>query len=159
MKHSLVTFLSIFLLCIGIVQPSKAQNNIVPRDEKATSKNKQESNFTGKVSVKMYTDAQNGLNCSLGSVTFQAGARTNWHVHPGGQILLITEGFAYYQEKGKPKRIVHIGETITCLANVEHWHGASPKGSMTHMTVGPNSDQGSVIWHGKVSDEVYLGNK
>lgn len=158
MKNSLVTFLSIFLLCVATVQPSKAQTNKVRSNNKAALKNKPESNFTGKVTVKIYTNAQNGLNCSLGSVTFQPRARSNWHAHPGGQILLITEGVAYYQEKGTAKKTVQTGETITCLANVEHWHGASPEGSMTHMTVGPNSDQGSVIWHGKVSDEVYLGN-
>lgn len=114
------------------------------------------SHFTGKTSVKMHTDAKNGLDCSVGSVSFEPGARTNWHSHAGGQILLIEEGTAYYQEKGKPKRILHKGDLVTCLPNTEHWHGASPDSRMTHIAIGPNADKGPVVWLGKVGDEEYL---
>jgi 4-carboxymuconolactone decarboxylase len=154
-KLMFVTFSSIVLLSAATVLPAKAQETKAPAVKQ--TKEKPNSNFTGKVSVKMHTDAKNGLNCSLGSVTFEPGARSNWHSHPGGQILLVTEGTAWYQEKGKAKRAIQTGEAVTCLPNIEHWHGASPEGKMTHMAVGPNSDHGSVTWLGKVSDEVYLG--
>ena len=48
---------------------------------------------------------------SVGNVTFEPGARTNWHLDPGGQILLITGGTGYYQEKGSAKRIIRKGES------------------------------------------------
>lgn len=115
-----------------------------------------QGNFTGNVAVKMHADSKNSLNCSLGSVSFEAGARTNWHKHPGGQILLITEGAAFYQERGSEKRILKKGESVTCSANVEHWHGATPTNKMTHVTVGPNANRGAVVWLEKVTDHIYL---
>jgi quercetin dioxygenase-like cupin family protein len=54
----------------------------------------------------------------VGSVTFEAGARTNWHLHPGGQILLIIHGRGYYQEKGGSKKIIKKGDVIKCTPNV-----------------------------------------
>jgi len=56
---------------------------------------------------------------------FEAGKKLAWHYHPGGQVLIITEGAGFYQERGKPKRLVKKGEVIKCMPNVEHWHGAS----------------------------------
>ena len=117
---------------------------------------KKHSDFTGTVSVNMYTEGKNELNCTLGSVSFQPGARTNWHKHPGGQILLITEGTAFYQERGRAKRTIKKGESVSCLPNVEHCHGASAGMAMTHLAVGPNTDHGTVIWLEKVEDSVYL---
>ena len=54
----------------------------------------------------MLVQAQDQLDCSLGVVTFEPGARTNWHIHPGGQVLLVTEGKGYFQERGQPIRIM-----------------------------------------------------
>ena len=63
----------------------------------------------------------------VGNVTFEPGARTNWHYHPGGQILLATDGVGYYQEKGSPKRFFRKGDVIKCPPNITHWHGAGPE--------------------------------
>jgi quercetin dioxygenase-like cupin family protein len=38
--------------------------------------------------------------------TYEAGAKLDWHRHPGGQVLLITKGAGYYQEREKPARVV-----------------------------------------------------
>lgn len=92
----------------------------------------------------------------MGSVSFQPGARTNWHKHPGGQILLITEGTAFYQERGGVKRILQKGDVVSCPPNLAHWHGASATSTMTHLAVGPNTDRGAVTWLEKVEDGVYL---
>jgi quercetin dioxygenase-like cupin family protein len=56
---------------------------------------------------------------------FDPGARLDWHTHPGGQILIFTDGVGYYQEKGKAKQTVRKGEVIKCMPGVEHWHGAT----------------------------------
>ncbi|MGE8527218.1 cupin domain-containing protein [Chryseobacterium rhizosphaerae] len=61
----------------------------------------------------------------MGNVTFEPGARTKWHLHPGGQIILVTGGVGFYQEKGQPKKILHKGDVIKCSPHVEHWHGTS----------------------------------
>jgi quercetin dioxygenase-like cupin family protein len=59
---------------------------------------------------------------SIAVATYDAGAKLDWHIHPGGQVLLITEGTGYYQERGKPLQVVHKGGVIKCLPGVEHWH-------------------------------------
>jgi quercetin dioxygenase-like cupin family protein len=71
------------------------------------------------------------LNSTIAVAEFLPNTRLAWHNHPGGQILLITDGVGYYQEKGKPKRIVRAGDVIKCAPGVEHWHGAC-RGGVTY---------------------------
>lgn len=87
---------------------------------------------------------------------FDAHARLNWHIHPGGQILIITEGEGYYQEKGQPKKIVKKGEVVKCLPGVEHWHGATQEHGVTYIATSP-AQKGKTIWLKKVTDEEYNG--
>jgi 4-carboxymuconolactone decarboxylase len=112
-------------------------------------------NFTGTVSVKMLVNNDSILNTQMATVTFEPGARTNWHYHPSGQILVITDGVAYYQEKGKPKQVLSKGQTVKCLPGVMHWHGASPNNAMTHLVMSPNLEKGGVVWLEKVTEEEY----
>lgn len=113
------------------------------------------SNFVGTVSVSMMVNPDSLFNTQMGAVTFEPGARTNWHYHPSGQILIITEGTAYYQEKGKPKQILSKGQVAKCPPNVQHWHGATQKGSMTHIAFTPDLQKGGVVWLQKVTDAEY----
>lgn len=155
MKSTLIKQIFLLLFSLLAVLPRlSAQSKRVGKDQLLSEK--KQSNFSGIVSVKMFTDPKNLLNCTIGSISFEAGARTNWHKHPGGQILMITEGTAFYQERGSRKRSIRKGEVVSCLPNVEHWHGASTTGPMTHLAVGPNTDRGAVTWLEKVEDKVYL---
>jgi 4-carboxymuconolactone decarboxylase len=97
----------------------------------------------------------NTLNTSVGSVTFEPGTRTNWHRHPGGEILLVISGKGLYQEKGSEIRELRQGDVIKCLPNIVHWHGATPEEGLTHVAIGTNTNKGSVEWHEKVTDEEY----
>ncbi|MGG7437995.1 cupin domain-containing protein [Chryseobacterium arthrosphaerae] len=87
-------------------------------------------------------------------VTFEPGARPKWHLHPGGQIILVTDGIGYYQEKGQQKKILHKGDVIKCPPNVEHWHGASKDSYFVQVAVTDNKN-GSVIWLQPVTEEEY----
>ncbi|TDQ08695.1 cupin domain-containing protein [Pedobacter metabolipauper] len=89
---------------------------------------------------------------------FDPNARLDWHIHPGGQILIITDGIGYYQEKGKPKKTVKKGEVVRCLPGVEHWHGAAQKTGVTYIATSP-AEKGKTIWLKKVTDEEYDGGK
>ena len=82
------------------------------------------------------------------------GAKLDWRFHLGGQLLLITEGTGYYQERGKPIRIVHKGDVIKCAPGVEHWHGAAPSSSFAYIAVTP-TQKGRTIWLKPVTDEEY----
>ena len=94
----------------------------------------------------------------MGLKSLMPGARTNWHYHPGGQILMITEGIGYYQEKGSPIRWMRKGDVIKCPHNVEHWHGASPKTGVTHLAISTNTNLGAAVWLKPVTKEEYGKN-
>ncbi|GGF24865.1 cupin domain-containing protein [Echinicola rosea] len=91
----------------------------------------------------------------VGNVYFEPGARSNWHTHPGGQILIITDGEGYHQIEGKPIEIMKKGDVVKCPPNTRHWHGASPDTGLQQMYVVTNTDKGIVEWMEPVSDEVY----
>jgi len=115
-------------------------------------------NHTGTVWLNELSAPDSIFNYSIAVATFAPGAKLDWHIHPGGQILLITEGTGYYQEKGKPIQIVHKGEVIKCLPGVVHWHGASPESGFTYIATTPGQ-RGKTIWLQMVTGEEYHGVK
>jgi quercetin dioxygenase-like cupin family protein len=127
----------------------RARTNIFPKGGKVTN-----NNFTGNVWLQMLGQDEQTLNTGVGNVTFEPGARTKWYLHPGGQIILVTDGIGYYQEKGQPKKILHKGDVIKCPANVEHWHGASENSYFVQIAVTDNK-KGSVEWLQPVTEGEY----
>jgi 4-carboxymuconolactone decarboxylase len=125
-------------------------NSIFPRGTKIAN-----DNFTGTAWLQMLSNNDTTFNTSIGNVTFEPGARTNWHYHPGGQILIIISGKGLYQEKGKPVRILSKGDIIKCEPNTIHWHGAASDSEMSHLAIGTNPEKGVVVWLQPVSDEEY----
>jgi quercetin dioxygenase-like cupin family protein len=114
-----------------------------------------EQYFTGQVRVERLFEAQGPSRASGGRVTFQPGARTAWHVHPLGQVLIITEGNGWVQEWGGPKREVRAGDVVRIGPGVKHWHGATATSAMTHIAIQEHLDGRTVEWMEKVSDEDY----
>ena len=70
---------------------------------------------------------------SGGKVTFQPGARSAWHTHPLGQILIVTDGKGWIQELGARIQEIRKGHVVWIPAGVKHWHGATPTTSMTQI--------------------------
>lgn len=112
-------------------------------------------NFTGTVYLNYLTETDTIHNINIGSVTFEPGARTNWHYHKGGQILLVINGTGLYQEKGKPVEIIKKGEIVKCPPNIEHWHGATSNEAMTHIAIGTNTNIGGAVWLQPVTETEY----
>ncbi|GEO06814.1 hypothetical protein AAE02nite_44780 [Adhaeribacter aerolatus] len=135
-------------------QANPGVNTIFPKGTKIAN-----DNFSGPAWVQMFGDNNNTLNTSVGNVTFEPGTRTKWHYHPGGQILLVTNGKGRYQEKGKPVRELRQGEVIMCEPNIHHWHGAAPDSEFSHIAVGTNTQKGAVVWLEPVTDEEYNSRK
>jgi quercetin dioxygenase-like cupin family protein len=132
----------------------ESENNIFEKGDKAPA-----DYFTGTAWVKMLVPNNEQLNCQIGNVIFEPGARNNWHTHPGGQILLVTKGTGYYQQKGKPIQLLQKGDTVTILPNVVHWHGATPDDQMTHIAINTNTQKGIVQWLERVSESEYKSFK
>ena len=92
---------------------------------------------------------------ALGSVTFEPGARTHWHTHPKGQVLIVTEGEGFYQEKGKSPQHIRKGDVINIPENVVHWHGATAHSKMVHIAVTNYQDETNVTWLSPVTNEEF----
>lgn len=110
--------------------------------------------FTGNVRIdRIFRNA----DMSNTSVTFEPGARTAWHYHPKGQLLIVTSGFGLTQEWGQPIKELHAGDIIWCPPNVKHWHGGGYQTAMTHISVSMFENGKNVTWLDKVTDHEYQG--
>lgn len=116
------------------------------------------TNFTGNAWLNSLIDADSSNQNSVGSVTFEPGARTHWHSHPAGQIILALSGVGYYQEEGKPIEIINKGDVVKCPYNVPHWHGASPDSEFIQVAI-TGRENGPTVWYKPVSDEEYRSIK
>jgi quercetin dioxygenase-like cupin family protein len=111
--------------------------------------------FTGNAFLTPLVEKDNNNEFSAGVVTFEPAARTNWHTHPKGQVLIIIEGKGLYEEKGKAARIIMKGDVIIIPENIEHWHGATAQDKMVHIAITNFKDDVQVTWLEPVSDEEY----
>ncbi|WP_209400420.1 cupin domain-containing protein [Pseudozobellia sp. WGM2] len=148
-----MTFFMLALL-MGCYEPKEIHEDaaLFSKGEKITN-----DKFTGTAWLYMLAtpDSLNAMYAGL--VTFEPGARTNWHSHPTGQILIATKGEGYYQEEGESKRVLRQGETIKCLPNIKHWHGASSNSEFAHIAIS-DREKGPAQWFQPVTDKVYNGN-
>jgi len=111
--------------------------------------------FTGSVRIDPLFEANDPARTSGASVTFEPGARTAWHTHPLGQILIVTAGVGRVQRWGGPIEEIRQGDVVRIPAGLKHWHGASPNTAMTHIAIVERLDGKTVDWLEKVSDAQY----
>lgn len=107
------------------------------------------SNFTGTVAVQQTT----GTNMSR--IRFEAGARTNWHIHSAPQILLIEEGRGRWQELGDVVKDLPANQPVLTKPNLLHWHGAAPESHAVQFSV----YAGTLEWKQAVTNDEYMGKK
>lgn len=150
-KSKLTPLLAAGLLCLstGVL----AAEQTVSRAETRPVNAAEAENFIGKVWVEPYFAANDTDKAYGARVSFEAGARTNWHIHAARQVLLVTEGVGYTQEWGKPVQKLHAGDIVECPAGVKHWHGAGPDTPMTHIAI--SEVRGKVQWLEPVTDNQY----
>ena len=112
--------------------------------------------FSGTVRIAPLHAASDPARVSCAYVTFEPGARSAWHTHPLGQILVITAGCGWTQCEGEPIIEIRAGDVIWCPPNQKHWHGATPTTAMTHIAIQESLDGKAVNWLEKVTDVEYL---
>ncbi|WP_327194472.1 (R)-mandelonitrile lyase [Novosphingobium beihaiensis] len=112
--------------------------------------------FTGDVRIDIIFNPPAPARGGFGIVNFEPGARTNWHTHPLGQILYVTQGTGWTQCEGGEKTEIRAGDTVWCNCGRRHWHGATDTTAMQHIAITEAMDGSPVTWMEPVPDEVYL---
>lgn len=153
MNKIIFSLLILMIICFteSIAQsPTEEINTIFPIGNKIEG-----GNFVGTAWVKRLFAADSISNSAIGNVTFKPKARSNWHKHPAGQILMALNGVGYYQERGKELQILRQGDVVKCPPDVEHWHGASHNDWFVQLAITQEHPQGRVIWLNAVTNEEY----
>ena len=113
--------------------------------------------FTGVVRIDPLFPVTAPARAAGNAVTFEPGARTAWHTHPLGQVLIVTAGCGRAQREGGPIEEIRPGDVVVFAPGEKHWHGAAPTTAMTHIAIQEALDGKAVEWKEKVSDEQYQG--
>ncbi|ACF07972.1 (R)-mandelonitrile lyase [Sinorhizobium meliloti] len=113
--------------------------------------------FSGHVVVASLFPANEFTHGTGGHVTFAPGARTAWHTHPAGQMLIVTSGKGWVQQEGGEKREINSGDVVWIPVGVNHWHGATNKTGMGHIAISYMKEGKNVEWGKLVTDEEFVG--
>jgi quercetin dioxygenase-like cupin family protein len=111
--------------------------------------------FTGAVRVDPLFQMEAPARTRGGSVTFEPGARSAWHTHPRGQILIVMSGSGWVQRWDGPRQEMKPGDVVWIPPGVKHWHGATATTAVTHFAIQEDDDGKVVDWLEKVSDQQY----
>jgi len=144
---------TITMLALVATASPGPQSIVITRDGSRPVQPAPAATFTGGARVEMLFEPLDPSDVSGGSVTFEPGARTAWHSHPRGQILIVTAGTGRVQQWGGPIEEIRAGDVVRIPAGQKHWHGASPHASMTHIAISEQREGLVVQWMEKVSEE------
>ena len=162
MKHKLLNATCALLLVLTLIscgrekdqsqqlETNASEETIFPKGELGPA-----TNFTGNAYNFGLVANDSTYNTLVGNVYFEKSARSNWHVHPSGQILVVLDGEGYHQLEGQSKQTMRKGDVIKCPPKVKHWHGATENSSLTQMYILPKTENGIVTWLEPVTDEQY----
>jgi 4-carboxymuconolactone decarboxylase len=142
----------------GVAQAPGLQSIRIMRSGSQPSRQGSADNFTGSVRVDPLFKANAPARASGSLVTFEPGARTSWHTHLLGQVLIVTAGVGRVQRWGDSVDEIRQGDVVWIPPGQKHWHGAAPQSSMAHIAISESLDGESVEWMEKVSDAQYIAS-
>ena len=111
--------------------------------------------FTGNVWQDPIIEADEPSRVRALRVSFEPGARTAWHTHPLGQTLYVISGVGLMGLRDKTPQLIKAGDTVWIPPGEEHWHGATPANSMTHIAIQESLNGSVATWLEKVSETEY----
>ena len=117
--------------------------------EPGTTSDQRTATFTGEVWADPVLAETDGVVAA--NVFFTPGARTHWHTHARGQVLVVTSGEGRAQTRNGGGGRLTAGDVVWIPPGEEHWHGAAPGSSMLHMAI----SLGDADWLEPVTDEEY----
>lgn len=142
----------------GSVNAAEGQDIVVTPAGSVASAKGTPDNFTGHVVIDLLTPSSLKTPASSGQVTFAPGARTAWHTHPAGQMLIVTAGKGWIQKEGQSRSVINTGDVVWIPAGVKHWHGATDTTGMSHIAVTYLQDGKGADWLEPVTDQQYSEN-
>ena len=111
--------------------------------------------FTGTVLQDPIIAAEAPARLVVNRVSFEPGARTNWHTHPLGQTLYVLSGVGRFQTQGGSVREIRPGDVVWIPPGEKHWHGGAPTTGMTHLAMQEALDGNTADWMEPVTDAEY----
>jgi len=93
----------------------------------------------GEVLTQTLSDPADATGVEILAVFFPAGARTRPHTHPTDQILQVVEGEGLVATESE-RRLIHPGDFVIVPVGVWHWHGATDRSGMCHLSIKPPGD-------------------
>jgi quercetin dioxygenase-like cupin family protein len=121
----------------------------IARGRADTPSQKRDDTFTGTVWADPVLGAEDDVG--VNDVFFEPGARTDWHTHAIGQVLLVTHGEGFVRTRAGDGGRIGAGDVVHIASGEEHWHGAAPDSYLLHVAI----SLGSATWLEPVSDEDY----
>jgi len=128
---------------------------VVARGGSLPSEKASAETFTGQVRTDGRFQAPAPARVGGATVTFEPGARTHWHSHPLGQILIVTAGRGFVQNEGGPVQEIRAGDQVWTAPGVKHWHGAAPTTAMSHIAIAERVEGVGATWMEPVTDAQY----
>ena len=130
----------------------------ITRAEEIAGMDAPAARFTGRVWMEPMPQLAGPARARAARVTFQPGARTAWHTHPFGQMLIVTAGEGWAQQEGGARATIRTGDVVRFPPGIRHWHGATPDSAMTHIAIQEAGADGETTdWQEHVEDADYLG--
>ena len=122
---------------------------LIPAGQRDGAGGKTGSQFSGSVFNYLAMGATDGV--TINTVSFTPGARTFWHHHSEGQILIVVAGRGLTQSDGDEAVSISVGDTVWVPPGERHWHGAAADSFMTHIAI----SLGPTVWAEAVPDSLF----
>ena len=153
MKNTLIAATMTAAALVG--EPANAQEIQVFPSGSSPSVIADPKNFSGQVVVDLLTPPSVATPASSGLVTFAPRARTAWHSHPAGQMLIVTAGKGWGQREGQARQEIKPGDVVWIPAGVKQWDGATDTNGMSHVAITYIQDGKNAEWMELVTDQEY----
>ena len=155
MKKTLIAATMTSLTLVGGAASADGQDIQVFPSGSSPSVTADPKNFSGQVVVDLLTPPSVETPASSGLVTFAPLARTAWHSHPAGQMLIVTAGKGWVQREGQARQEITSGDVVWIPAGIKHWHGATDTNGMSHVAITYIQNGKNADWMELVNDQEY----
>ena len=148
MRNSILTLIVLAPLSFFAQSPDYKVSSYLTEGTKAPN-----THYIGEawLNALVHDDADLGYNIT--KATFRANSTLDWHKHGSPQVLVIVDGEAYYQERGKEPVILKEGDVIKCERGIEHWHSSTKYKDVTYLAF--YSGEQPTTWTEVLTQEYY----